>query len=171
MSSTLNGIEDFPVGIRNSFNFINTKGRAGWRLLYTHLLAYANTNGLETTLSGSTITANATVDIAGGLTINGSGALTVGAGSTLNVSGNLLGNTTNAAGFNVLGTVVFDGAGTSGSPQQLEVMSEDLGSTLAGFDQNFVYNTLELANDTYVELVDDAVNSPGGTPERSMSTT
>ncbi len=47
LSSTLNGIEDFPVGIRNSFNFINTKGRAGWRLLYTHLLAYANTNGLE----------------------------------------------------------------------------------------------------------------------------
>ncbi|MFI5458474.1 MAG: SdrD B-like domain-containing protein [Isosphaerales bacterium] len=128
-------------------------------LVNANLRTYAN--GGYYPLGGSTITANATVNIAGGLTINGSGALSVGLGSTLNVSGNLLGNTTNAAGFNILGTVVLDGTGTSSSPQQLEVMSQDLGGTAAGFQQNFAYNTLELANDTYVNLVDDL----GGNPE------
>ena len=47
----------------------------------------------------------------------------------------------------------------------LEVMSQDLGNTAAGFSQNFAYNTLELTNGTYVELVDDAANSPGDAPE------
>ena len=128
-------------------------------LVDANLQTYAN--GGDYPLGGSTITANATVNIAGGMTINGAGALTVGLGSTLNVSGNLLGDTTNAAGFNILGTVVLDGNGTSSSPQQLEVMSQDEGNTAAGFTDNFAYNTLELANGTYVELVDYL----GGTPE------
>ncbi len=54
---------------------------------------------------------NATINVEGGLTINGQGGLSVSTNSTLDVSGNLLGNTTNVAGFNPLGTVVFDGAG------------------------------------------------------------
>ncbi len=111
----------------------------------------------------SSVTAN----ISGGLTVSGNGALFVGPGSTLNVSGALLGDTTNAGGFNVLGTVVLDGDGTSDSPQEMEVMSQDLGDTPVGFDQNFVYSTLELANDSYVQLVDQN----DGAPRRSMSTT
>ena len=45
-------------------------------------------------------TGNASLNIQGGLTINGQGGLSVSSKSTLDVSGNLLGNTTNAAGFN-----------------------------------------------------------------------
>ena len=47
----------------------------------------------------------ATLNVKGGLEVNGSGILTTASGSTIDVSGNLLGNTTNAAGFNPLGTV------------------------------------------------------------------
>ena len=100
------------------------------------------------------------------LTINGQGGLSVSSNSTLDVSGNLLGNTTNAAAFNPLGTVVLDsGTGTSNPPQLLEAMSQDLGNVAAGFNNNFAYSTLELTANTYVELVDDSANSPGNTPE------
>ena len=101
----------------------------------------------------------------GGLTLNGQGGLSVATNATLDVSGGLLGNTTNAGGFNISGTVVFDGTGTSSSPQLLEAMSQDLGNISAGFSDNFAYNTLELTANTYVELVDNAANSPGNTPE------
>ncbi len=53
---------------------------------------------------------NTTLNIEGGLTINGQGGLSIGTSSTMEVSGNLLGNTTNAAGFNALGTVVLRAA-------------------------------------------------------------
>ncbi len=50
-------------------------------LVNGNLRTYAN--GGDYPLGGSTITANATVGIAGGLTLSGNGALTVGPGSTL----------------------------------------------------------------------------------------
>src|SRR5271157_5251712 len=109
---------------------------------------------------------NATLSIQGGLTLNGQGGLSSASASTLQVSGNVLGNTTNAAGFNPLGTVILDsGNGTSNPPQFLEAMSQDLGNTAAGFNDNFAYGTLQLAANTYVELVDNAANSPGSTPQ------
>ncbi len=108
----------------------------------------------------------ATLNIEGDLTFNGLGSLSMSSSSTLEVSGNLLGNTTNAAGFSALGTIVLDsGNGTSNPPQLLEAMSQDAGNVSAGFAQNFAYNTLTLTANTYVELVDDTANSPGGTPE------
>ena len=62
--------------------------------------------------------------------------------------------------------MILDSAsGTSNPPQLLEAMSQDLGNVAAGFNQNFAYSTLELTANTYVELVDDAANSPGNTPE------
>src|SRR5271157_2598176 len=109
---------------------------------------------------------NATLSIQGGLTLNGQGGLSSASASTLQVSGNVLGNTTNAAGFNPLGTVVLDGGnGTNNPPQLLEVMSQDLGNVAAGFTNNFAYGTLQLTANTYVELVDNAANSPGSTPQ------
>jgi len=109
---------------------------------------------------------NSTVAIQGALTINGQGGLSTSSNSTLEVNGNLLGTTTNAAGFNPLGTVVLNsGNGTTKPPQLLEVMSQDLGNVAAGFNQNFAYATLQLTANTYVELVDNAANSPGNTPE------
>ena len=108
---------------------------------------------------------SATLDVEGGLTVNGQGGLSTSSNSTLEVSGNLVGNTTNAAGFAALGAVILDGSGTSSSPQLLEAMSQDLGNVAAGYSNNFAYNTLELTANTYVELVDNGANSPGGTPE------
>lgn len=102
----------------------------------------------------------------GGLTINGAGSLSTSSNSTLDVSGNLVGNTTNAAAFNPLGTVILDSAqGTVNPPQLLEAMSQDLGNVSAGFNSNFAYSTLELTANTYVELVDNSANSPGNAPE------
>ena len=46
----------------------------------------------------------------------------------------------------------------------LEAMSQDLGNIAAGFSSNFAYGTLKLTANTYVELVDNAANSPGGVP-------
>ena len=108
---------------------------------------------------------NAELVIRGSLTINGQGGLSTSSGSVLEVSGNLLGTTQNAAGFNPLGTVVLNGNGTSSSPQLLEAMSQDLGNVAAGFSNNFAYGTLQLAANTYVELVDNAANSPGNSPQ------
>ena len=130
-----------------------------------NLRTYAN--GTNFPLGGTEVsTGSSTVNVDGGLTINGQGGLSVSSSSTLNVSGNFLGNTTNAAAFSPLGTVELDsGTGTSNPPQLLEVMSQDLGNVAAGFTQNFAYGTLELTANTYVELVDNAANSPGNTPE------
>ena len=109
---------------------------------------------------------SAVLTIKGGLTINGGGGLSTSSGSTLNVSGNLVGNTTSAAAFNPLGTVILDSAqGTVNPPQLLEAMSQDLGNVAAGFNSNFAFSTLELTANTYVELVDNAANSPGNGPE------
>ena len=44
-------------------------------------------------------------------------------------------------------------------------MSEDLGDVAAGYNNNFAYSTLEISANTYVELMDNAANSPGNTPE------
>ena len=109
---------------------------------------------------------SATLEVEGGLTINGSGSLSTSSNSTLDVSGNLLGNITSAADFNPLGTVMLNSAaGTGNPPQLLEAMSQDLGNVAAGYSNNFAYGTLELTANTYVELVDNAANSPGNAPE------
>ncbi|MGP0064470.1 MAG: beta strand repeat-containing protein, partial [Isosphaeraceae bacterium] len=134
---------------------------------YVNVNLRTYTNGSDYPLGGSLVeTGNAPMNVDGALTINGQGGLSVSTNSTLQVSGNLLGNTTNAAGFNPIGTVVLDSAsGTGNPPQLLEAMSQDLGNVAAGFNQNFAYGTLQLTANTFVELVDNADNAPGGTPE------
>ena len=53
------------------------------------------------------------------------------------------------------------GTGTAAAPQLFEAMSDDLGNVAAGFHNNFAYGALALANNTYVQLVDNAHNSAG----------
>ena len=101
----------------------------------------------------------------GSVIVNGSGLLSCDPGASIFLGGNLLGNTQDADLFNPQGTVVLSGSGTSAAPEQLEVMSEDLGNVAAGLVNNFAYGTLELGNGTYVQLVDQAQNSPGTKPE------
>jgi hypothetical protein len=99
-----------------------------------------------------------------GLPLNGAAALTGTAAGTLSVQGNVVGNTTNSAQFAPLDRVVLAGPGTTSPPQLLEVMSQDLGNSAAGFGtHNFVYGTLDVAGS--VRLVDHSHNSPGTNSE------
>ena len=47
-------------------------------------------------------------------------------------------------------------------------MSQDLGNVPAGFQDNFAYGTLALANNTYVQFVDKAKNSAGSTGPEAL---
>ena len=107
----------------------------------------------------------ATINIPESLQVNGSSSLTVDPSSSLTVDGNLLGATQKPALFNPQGTVTLNGAGTAAAPELLEAMSADLGYSFAAFTNNFAYGTLKLAANTYVELVNNAVNSPGASSE------
>ncbi len=100
-----------------------------------------------------------TLSLSGSLTVDQPGSLILAASSTLAVGGDLLGSTTNVK-RDLPGTVLFKGAGSEASPQQLEVMSDDLGAVPAGFENNFVFGNLSLANNTRVKLVDLANNTP-----------
>jgi len=93
------------------------------------------------------------------------GILDAQPGTSLNLIGaGLTGRTTNADLFNPPPLVTFV---QSSSVQQLEVMSQDLGNTSAGFFRNFAYDTLQVGTSsrTTVKLVDNAHNAPGTGPE------
>ena len=90
--------------------------------------------------------------------------MTSQAGGAITVTGSLTGDTQDADLYNPLGEVVLNG-GTSSSPDDLEAMSQDLGSTPDGFTNNFAYGTLALGANTYVQLVDNAKNSGSTGPE------
>ena len=108
---------------------------------------------------------NATVNVDGSLDVDGQGALSFSPTATFEITGNVLGQTTNGDQFAPQGTMLLDGYGTATAPQLLEVMSQDLGNSAAGFQDNFAYGTLAIGNNNYVQLVDDAKNSPGTGPE------
>jgi hypothetical protein len=80
---------------------------------------------------------------------------------TLKVTGNLLGATRNVRAYRPYGTLSFEGTGTAGAPQLLEVMSQDLGADGTGFVGNFAYGKLALTKTTYVKLVDQTNNAAG----------
>ncbi|MCA9095785.1 MAG: PPC domain-containing protein, partial [Planctomycetaceae bacterium] len=67
--------------------------------------------------------------------------------------------------FKVSGIVTFDGTGTAGNPNLLEVMGVDRGLTSAGFQNNFGFGMLSLNGAEYVKLVDEVDNSYGNGPE------
>jgi RHS repeat-associated protein/uncharacterized repeat protein (TIGR01451 family) len=105
--------------------------------------------------------AGGTVNLPTSIYFNGVNRLSSQPGSTVQISGSLLGNTRNLGQFSPMGTVIFNGSGNSSSPQLLEVMGQNFGTSPLGFIHNFTYGTLRLANDTYVRLFDQYVNSSG----------
>src|SRR5262249_19060407 len=113
-----------------------------------------NNGILSASLGGTLVLGSAT-------TINQPGILTGQAGAAITAQGNLVGATMNAQGYGPPGTVTLAGSGTAAPPQPVEAMSNDLGNVTAGFTNNFAYGTLALANNTYVQLVDNAHNSAG----------
>ena len=101
----------------------------------------------------------------GSLVINQQGRLVVPRSGFLALTGNLLGDTQNADQYSANGNILLNGSGDSGNPQLLEAMSGDLGATSDGYLDNFAYRTLQLANNTYVRLVDQSDNAAGTEPE------
>ncbi len=79
----------------------------------------------------------------------------------MRVSGNLLGTTQTQANFQMQGTTILEGAGTD----ELEAMGNDLGAVASGFVNNFAFGTLEVQNNTTVQLVNLSTNSPGSVAE------
>ena len=104
-------------------------------------------------------------DFNGSFQNNALGILAGATNGTFTISGDLLGSTANADQYAPLAVVRFDGTGTAIDPQQLEVMGSDQGAVPAGFTDNFVYSTLSLSNNTYLQLVDLSDNTPGVDPE------
>jgi RHS repeat-associated protein len=103
------------------------------------------------------------------LSIDGSGILAGEPGTALDYGGaSLAGQTRNAGAFVPMPTVVLGGSEDPNAPQLLEVMSQDLGDTSAGFFRNFGYDTLQVGNPNStanLKLVDNADNAPGTDPE------
>ena len=97
--------------------------------------------------------------------INGSNRLSSNAAGTITIAGNLLGNVQNPVLYTPQSTLILNGSGTAASPQLLEVMGRDIGLDPSGFTHNFAYGTLALANNTYVQLVDQSPNTASGAPE------
>ncbi len=100
-----------------------------------------------------------TID-SGILEFDNSEFLAIAPSASLTFGGNLIGGTQNADQFAPDGNVLLNGSGTVTTPQLLEVMSQDLGNVVAGFQNNFAYGTLALGNGTYVKLVDNSQNVP-----------
>jgi RHS repeat-associated protein len=122
----------------------------------------ANIGGLPAVVSAGGITDNnGLFQIPTDLSLTGQQYYNSSAGSVVQLSGNLLGNTTGIAVSNPQGTTDLNGTGTAGSPQLLEAMSKDDGDIAAGFTNNFVFGTLSLDNNTYVQVVDQSNNSGG----------
>jgi RHS repeat-associated protein len=98
-------------------------------------------------------------------TTNGLGTILGKPQGNLSLPGNFQGNGRNASGFNPIPTIHLTGQGTQAAPQLFEVMSKDQGAVAAGFSRNFVVNTLTVAGNDYVKLIDNADNYSGSGPE------
>ena len=123
--------------------------------------AFANQGTLNPVFRG-------TLAFNGNFRVNGSGILAGDSTGQVTVGGDLLGNTNNASQFAPAGDVLFSGSGTATSPQQLEAMSVDDGAVNSGFNHNFAYGTLTLANNTCVQLVNDARNNTASTKPEAV---
>lgn len=136
----------------------------------TGTLEAANGGVLNVPLMPSTIgniiaLSGGTVNIPNTVYFNGLNLLSSQPGGTVKISGNVLGNTKNLGQFTPLDALILNGTGTATSPQLLEVMWQDFGTSQLGFIHNFNYGTLALANNTYVQLINQYQNSSSTGPE------
>ena len=106
-----------------------------------------------------------TLNLANGLSDNGNGNLIGLTNATLSIGQNYSGDTKNLAREAPLMKLLFNGAGTAGSPQLFEALGSNQGNVGAGFDHNLAFYSLALTNNTYVKLVDNSNNAPGSSAE------
>lgn len=77
----------------------------------------------------------------------------------LRVTGDFGGSTIQKGAFQFGGTLVFQGGGSQSEPRLLEAMGADQGNSFPLNNGNFYIEKLELANSTYVKLIDQFENS------------
>lgn len=182
-----------PVGVRLTWGSTNTLAVSGTGSVFSNqgvLVATGNTtvtidaaasftnNGVLESANGGIVTINGNWTNTGVLTTTGgilavrssitnlnSGAIVGIPTGLITLGGSLLGNTTSAALFAPLAPLRIDGTGNVANPQLLEVMSHDLLAAPVGFTNNFLYQSIELGNNTRVRLVDQSDNAPGSDPE------
>ncbi|MCG8599810.1 MAG: hypothetical protein MI807_06690, partial [Verrucomicrobiales bacterium] len=111
------------------------------------------------------ISNGATIEVANSLELNDNALLTISPNGTLIVKGDLTGSTTSTDTYAPAGTIILNGTGTDVSPQLLEAMSVDKGESSSAFQNNFVFGSLRLENNTWVQIVDLADNTPSADPE------
>jgi hypothetical protein len=153
-------------------------GSNGQGTIVNHGVINADVSGAMLALDGALVTNSGTLEATNGGTlslgpstsfsIDDPGTLVISPTATVTLGGSLAGQTQNGTGFNPLGTLLLNGPGTAAAPQLLEGMSQDLGDVAAGFQNNFAYGTLALGNHTYVQLVDNAKNSPAGSGPEAL---
>lgn len=101
--------------------------------------------------------------VQGSLDVRPTALVSLAPGSSLTVQSNLMGAVNETPRFTPRGTTVIQGSGTAATPQTLEAMSVDVGSSSAGFTDNFAYGALNIRS--YVTLMDQADNSPDSSAE------
>jgi RHS repeat-associated protein len=168
---------DRPLGSPFNFNVVPLVFNNGGTLVKAGGTGTTSFYDVVLNNTGTLSLDSGTLKIVGNLNVDGEGILIGQPGTTLVLSGffnvnlasaaSLAGTTRNAARFDLESTVRFDAPSNSNSPHLLEVMSQDLGSTSAGFFRNFAYDTLQIGdpNASYVKLVDNAPNTAGTDPE------
>jgi hypothetical protein len=84
---------------------------------------------------------------------------------TIEVKSQLSGDTQNTDLYPPAATILFNGIGSVDNPQQLEVMSRDIGQNSWGLRGGLAYCQLTLGSGAYVQLVDLFDNAQGSSPE------
>ena len=94
----------------------------------------------------SVTVASGTLSLNGSVSLDAAVAIASAPSATLLLSGGVTGTTRNADLFKPLGSLMIQGPGSAVSPELLEVMSQDLGNDLAGFQGNFHYSAITVAS-------------------------
>ena len=152
-----------PVNLNNPPALWGTSGNDAITVQYLNATSrdvYLN-GYLEGTVVGST---PLLINGEGGAdTVNvvGPSGLAYSSATPFTVEDDQVGATSQITSFLQIGTLLFDGAGTSGTPQILEATSVDKGATAAGFVNNQADSSIDIAAGTYVRLSPSA--TVGGT--------
>ncbi len=149
---TLEGWGDIEVPVRSL-------GRIENRETYSnHVLSFEQSLQVEGELAAFE---GSPISVAGTLRVDDLGGFAGRPSGTIQLGGGLMGDTQNVDSFSPLETLIFDGTSSTTSPQQFEVMSEDIGNDPAGYDGSFVLDTVVLTGGVSVQLTDQSDNALG----------
>jgi len=86
------------------------------------------------------------------------------ADGSVDINADFTGKSTAISMSGLQGTTRFNG-GVPGTPQLIEVMGQDLGNVISGFNQNFAFGTVVLPYYANAKVVDSSNNAPGSGAE------